>query len=216
MTSATRPHALLTLLVVSLAVAVSEGARLKSFTKTHPHLRCSACDIMTIAAGIRINNSLFLNKHDSVLSTHRLDKRNKKERTKYSQSELFVVEILDNLCANIEQNVSLAFNEDDIRVFTFNKALKKAHLYSEDESKVLYNPKSRLRDVCEEHLERHEEIWSREIRRQTDLHKLTDAVCTKGTKECEPAALARAVREEEHRREYWQSKGLRPIKAGDH
>jgi hypothetical protein len=182
------------LLLLLVVVSITFGASVEPFSK-HPQLQCAACVAVAEFVGKKMNNSVKVKS--SIQASHRLTRENKVRRIDYEESELRAVEILENLCVEIATDYRLRLGKNNLRVFSDDKELSIAKFYSKKERSELKSATKRLKDVCYEITDEHDDFITNLIRKERDLDVFIEKLCYgKGLKKCGSKAVQKAQEKE--------------------
>ena len=180
--------------LLSVCAVVAFGASLEPFS-THPQLQCAACVAVAELVGKKMNDTAKLKT--SIQASHRLSPENKVRRINYEESELRAVEILENLCVELSTDYKLRTGKNNLRLFSDDKNLEIAKFFSKTERKQLRGASKRLRDVCYEITDDHDDLITNLIRKERDLDVFIEKLCFgKGLKKCGTKAVEKAKEKE--------------------
>jgi hypothetical protein len=199
---------------------VNFNAKLKGPFRKYPMLQCSACETIVSEISSRVNKTLADHK-ERVEKGHRIDdfattkggNKHRKQAVDYETSDLRVLDVLDDLCGYVRARVRLAMTKNGIRLLTNNAQIfpDNATLYDDTERRDLSHPKGRVYDMCEQMLDRHEELLSRVIKRAKTMSFVRDEICEKGLRVCDTKMNREWQLDEMHRFErfIFHTKGFR-------
>ena len=181
--------------------ALGGRAFLKVF-RDYPVMQCSACEMMAIEIGHRMNVTAAKNGDATIKKSHR-GSGDGDRRTSYIGSELQAVEVLELFCKDVSKSVNLVETEQHVRVFSGDKQKysQRAHIYGKKEQAKLSNAKARLEDFCEEVLDKHEGLLTRVIMKTRYLHDVMEGMCKYGMQLCDEEKLPQWIRDDVDRYE---------------
>ncbi|RNE99715.1 uncharacterized protein Tco025E_08941 [Trypanosoma conorhini] len=169
--------------VLSGSAATLDDPRFRIHGPSYAYMDCSACIAFAGYLGQRMNASLEYDGRGGAtfLSTHRLDAKNKLQRSVYATSELRSVEVLEKICNDaLEENYVLRLDLDRrIRVYESEKSDSPfAQHYSLQDAEALKSvSKTAVRSFCTRVMDEEEDAMMALVREVRELAELERRLC---------------------------------------
>ncbi|ESL08349.1 hypothetical protein TRSC58_03948 [Trypanosoma rangeli SC58] len=169
--------------MLSASAATLDDPRFHIHGPSYAYMDCSACIAFAGYLGQRMNASL---KYDgrggaTFLSTHRLNEKNKLQRSVYATSELRSVEVLEKICNDaLKENYVMRLDLDRrIRVYESEKSDSPfAQHYSMQDAEALKSvSKSAVWTFCTRVMSEEEDAMMALVREVRDLTELERRLC---------------------------------------